>query len=122
MVGNEEGETEEREEVKEEAAGVECGSERGIREVWVEGAVEARPGAEETTSEGFGEVRGDALHSIAVGGGEEGDLLEKSVGLVDIPGGNMGGAVEKEVDEEKTSLIGFEITEPWSVGGAKRGR
>lgn len=119
MVRDEEGEAEEGEEVQKEAAGVKSGPGRGVREVGVEGAVEARPGAEEAMSEGFGEVRGDALHSITIRRGEEGNLFEKGVGLVDISSGDMGGAVEKEVDEEETSLVGFEITEPWSVGGAQ---
>lgn len=122
MVRDEEGEAEEWEEIKKEAACVESGRGEGVGEVGVESAVEARPGAEESTSEGFGEVRGDALHSIAIGRGEEGDLLEKGVGLIHISGGDMGGAVEKEVDEEETSLVGFEITEPWSVGSAQRSR
>lgn len=57
------------------------------------------------------------MHGVAIGGGKERDLFEKGVGLGEIAGGDVGGAVEEEVDEEETSVVGFEVLEEWGVGG-----
>lgn len=49
-------------------------------------------------------------------------MFEKGVGLVEVAGGDVGRAIEEEVDEEEAALVGLELAQPGGARGAERGR
>ncbi|WOK97705.1 hypothetical protein Cni_G06413 [Canna indica] len=113
LVGDGVGEPEEGAEAEEVAAG-----QGGLRERddggagGVEGVADPPPRAENAAGERLGEAHGDALHGVAIGSGQEADLLEEDVGLLEVAGGYVVGAAEEEVNEAEPALVGLELPKP----------
>lgn len=78
----------------------------------MQGLVKTRPGPENSVGEGLREIGSDALHGVAFGRREVGDLIECDVGVVEGAGGDVIGAGEEKVDEVETPFLRLELLEP----------